>query len=99
LAAALLPDYRVQREIGAGASSIIYDLSTAADRRNQVYLVRRARRGEPWGPPRRLINDGSNDPKWLPDGRLIAHCVNGELRVIAPDGPGGDLWTMELIAK
>jgi Tol biopolymer transport system component len=48
--------------------------------------VRRARRGAPWGTAKRLTSDGSSDPKWSPDGRLIAYCVRGELRLITPDG-------------
>ena len=36
----------------------------------------------------RLTTDGSSDPKWSPDGRLIAYCVQAQLRVIAPDGTG-----------
>ena len=38
--------------------------------------------------PRQLTRNGSSDPKWSPDGRLIAYCVQGQLRVIAPDGTG-----------
>jgi eukaryotic-like serine/threonine-protein kinase len=73
---------------GPDGNSIIFDLSTATDATNQLYLVRRARRGAPWETPRRLPTDGSSDPKWSPDGRLIAYCAQGELRVIAPDGTG-----------
>ncbi len=73
---------------GPDGNSIIFDLSTASDSRSQLHLVRRARRGAPWGSPRRLTTDGSSDPKWSPDGRLIAYCAGGELRVIAPDGSG-----------
>ena len=73
---------------GPEGNSIIYDLSTASDSINQMYLVRRARRGAPGGPPRCLTSDGSADLKWSPDGRLIAYCVQGQLRVIAPDGTG-----------
>jgi Tol biopolymer transport system component len=53
-----------------------------------MYVVRRAKRGAPWGSPQRLTTDGSTDPKWSPDGRSIAYCIRGELRVIAPDGTG-----------
>jgi serine/threonine-protein kinase len=71
---------------GPDGNSIIYDLAASTDLQNQLYLVRRARRGAPWGTPKRLTSDGSSDPKWSPDGRLIAYCVRGELRVITPDG-------------
>jgi Tol biopolymer transport system component len=73
---------------GPDGNSIIFDLSTSADSSNQMYVVKRVRRGAPWGSPRRLTSDGSSDPKWSPDGRLIAYCASGELRVIAPDGTG-----------
>ena len=73
---------------GPDGNSIIFDLSTASDATNQLYLARRARRGAPWESPRRITTDGSSDPKWSPDGRLIAYCAKGELRVIAPDGSG-----------
>jgi Tol biopolymer transport system component len=73
---------------GPDGNSIIFDLSTSADSSNQMYVVKRVRRGAPWGSARRLTSDGSSDPKWSPDGRLIAYCASGELRVIAPDGTG-----------
>ena len=71
---------------GPDGNSIIFDLSTAATPINQLYVVRRAKRGDSWGGAQRLTSDGSSDPKWAPDGRLIAYCVQGQLRVIAPDG-------------
>ena len=73
---------------GPDGNSIIYDRFESGDATNQLYVVRRAKRGAPWGSPQRLTRDGSSDPKWSPDGRLIAYCVRGELRVIAPDGTG-----------
>ena len=73
---------------GPDGNSIVYDLASALDLQNQLYVVRRARRGAPWGKPKRLTSDGSSDPKWSPDGRLIAYCVRGNLNVIAPDGTG-----------
>ena len=72
---------------GPDGNSIIFDLSTA-NQPNQLYVARRARRGAPWESPRRLTSGGSSDPKWSPDGRLIAYCVRGELNVISPDGTG-----------
>jgi Tol biopolymer transport system component len=73
---------------GPDGNSIIYDRFESGHATNQLYVVRRAKRGAPWGSPQRLTSDGSSDPKWSPDGRLIAYCVRGELRVIAPDGTG-----------
>jgi Tol biopolymer transport system component len=74
---------------GPDGNSIIFDLSTPrAPGQQQMYVARRAKRGAPWGPAQRLTTDGSADPKWSPDGRLIAYCVLGELRLIAPDGTG-----------
>jgi eukaryotic-like serine/threonine-protein kinase len=73
---------------GPDGNSIVFDLSTSQDAKQQIYVVRRAHRGAPWELPRRLTTEGSADPKWSPDGRLIAFCTNGELRVIAPDGTG-----------
>jgi serine/threonine-protein kinase len=73
---------------GPDGNSIVFDRSTPEDRRNQVYVVRRAHRGAPWGTPRAITTSGSSDPKWSPDGRLIAYGVEGAVRVIAPDGTG-----------
>jgi TolB protein len=71
---------------GPDGNSIIFDLSTGVAT-NELFVSRRARRGEPWQPPRRLVT-GSSDPKWSRDGRLIAYCSGGALLVIAPDGTG-----------
>jgi Tol biopolymer transport system component len=73
---------------GPDGNTVIYDLSPAARALNEweAHIVTRARRGSPWNAPRQLTKDGSSDPKWSPDGRLIAYCVNEQLRVIAPDG-------------
>jgi eukaryotic-like serine/threonine-protein kinase len=75
---------------GPDGNSLVFDvlppggsLETA-----EAYVVTRARRGAPWGTPRQLTTHGSSDPKWSPDGRLIAFCAGGELRLIAPDGTG-----------
>jgi eukaryotic-like serine/threonine-protein kinase len=67
-------------------NSIVFDSAPALGGDNQAYIASRARRGEPWGKPRRLTSHGSTDPKWSPDGRLIAFCTEGQLRTIAPDG-------------
>ena len=75
---------------GPDGNTVIYDSSaeTTAANQWQAYIVTRLRRGAPWDTPRQLTKDGSSDPKWSPDGRLIAYCVNGQLRVVSPDGSG-----------
>ena len=67
---------------------IVFDAPPKAGERVQAFIATRAGRGAPWQAPRQLTRHGSGDPKWSPDGRLIAFCVDYELRVIAPDGSG-----------
>jgi Tol biopolymer transport system component len=71
---------------GSDGNSIIFDRSVGGGRKELV-VSRRARRGAPWESPRPLAT-GSADPKWSPDGHLIAYCFGGALLVIAPDGTG-----------
>ena len=71
---------------GPDGNSIVFDLTPPSGAQTEAYIVTRARRGDPWGAPRQLTRHGSTDPKWSPDGRLIAFCVGGQLRLIAPDG-------------
>ena len=74
---------------GPDGNSLVFDaLPAGSMQAAEAYIVTRARRGAPWGTPRRLTTHRSADPKWSPDGRLIAFCSGGELRVIAPDGTG-----------
>ncbi len=73
---------------GPDGNSIVFDLTPPSRERTQAYIVTRTRRGEPWGVPRQLTTHGSTDPKWSPDHQLIAFSVDGQLRVIAPDGTG-----------
>jgi serine/threonine-protein kinase len=75
---------------GPDGNSIVFDLTppNVSLDQSQAYIVTRARRGAPWGTPRQLTKHGSSDPKWSPDGRLIAFTSEGKLRVIAPDGTG-----------
>jgi Tol biopolymer transport system component len=75
---------------GPDTNTIILDITPPSAGINewQSYVVTRSRRGAPWGPPRQVTQNGSSDPKWSPDGRLIAFCAKGQLRVIAPDGTG-----------
>ena len=72
---------------GPDGNSIVFDLSLS-NAPNQMYVSRRARRGAPWGAPQRLTTTSSADPKWSPDGRLIAFCSGSDLLVISPDGIG-----------
>lgn len=51
-----------------------------------VHVISRARKGAPWGPPRRLTTDTGIDPKWSPDGRFIVYVRRGQVRLISPDG-------------
>ena len=73
---------------GPDGNSIVYDAPPKAGARGQAFVATRTARGAPWGSPRQVTRNGSGDPKWSPDGRLIAFCVDYELRVIAPDGSG-----------
>ena len=73
---------------GPDGNSIVFDAPPKPGEREQAFVVTRATPGAPWGPPRQLTSNGSADPKWSPDGRLIAFCADYELRVIAPDGSG-----------
>ena len=80
---------------GPDGNTILYDSSKPPDGKTpaptnvwEAYIVTRARPGAPWGTPRQLTTHGSSDPKMSPNGRLIAYCVAGQLRVIKPDGTG-----------
>ena len=72
---------------GPDSNSILFD-SAERGQPNQVYVVTRPSRGAPWGQARQLTRTGSSDPKWSPDGRLIAYSIRGQIRLIAPDGTG-----------
>jgi serine/threonine-protein kinase len=75
---------------GPDGNSLVYDVTPPGGslETSEAYIVTRAGRGAPWGTPRQLTRHGSSDPKWSPDGRLIAFCANRQLRVIMPDGTG-----------
>jgi serine/threonine-protein kinase len=66
--------------------SVAYSHGVTANERYNVYVVSRARKGEPWGPARRLTTETGIDPKWSPDGRWIAYSRQGEVRLVSPDG-------------
>ena len=74
---------------GPDGNTIIFDSGESSEvSRWEAFVVTRARRGAPWEKPRQLTKNGSADPKWSPDGRLIAFTSGGQLRTIAPDGTG-----------
>ena len=73
---------------GPDGNSIIFDAQPAPGERDQAFVATRAKPGAAWGPPRQITKNGSTDPRWSPDGRLIATCVDNELRVLSPDGAG-----------
>jgi Tol biopolymer transport system component len=89
------PDEEQHAAWGPDGNTIVFDRSQpSADGKPSptntwnAYVVTRPRPGAPWGVPRQLTRHGSADPKWSPDGQLIAYCVQGQVRVIAPDGSG-----------
>jgi Tol biopolymer transport system component len=71
-------------------NSLVFDVTPLGSslETSEAYIVTRAQRGARWGTPRQLTTHGSSDPKWSPDGSLIAFTAGGQLRVIAPDGTG-----------
>jgi Tol biopolymer transport system component len=73
---------------GPDGNSIVFDAPPKAGERDQAFVSTRAGPGKPWGPPRQITRNGSSDPRWSPDGRLIAICVDNQLRVLSPDGSG-----------
>jgi Tol biopolymer transport system component len=74
---------------GPDGNTIIFDSGESGEsNRWETFVITRPRRGAPWGTPRQLTKVGSSDPKWSPDGKLIAFCAGGQLRVITPDGTG-----------
>jgi serine/threonine-protein kinase len=72
-------------------NAIVFDSAPTLGDRNEAYIARRSRRGAPWSAPHQVTKHGSSDPKWSPDGQLIAYCTDGQLWVIAPDGTGDRL--------
>ena len=74
---------------GPDGNTIIFDSGESGESNQwDTFVITRAHRGAPWGNPRQLTKTGSSDPKWSPDGRLIAFCARGRLHVIKPDGTG-----------
>jgi eukaryotic-like serine/threonine-protein kinase len=72
----------------ADGNAIVFDSTPHSGGGTQAFIVRRAQRGAPWSRPQQLTHNGSTDPKWSPRDPLIAFCIDGQLRVIAPDGSG-----------
>ncbi len=74
---------------GPDGNSILFDAGDPGESsRWETFVVTRPQRGAAWGTPRQITKGGSSDPKWSPDGRLIAFCAHGQLRLINPDGTG-----------
>ncbi len=54
--------------------------------REELYVIARENTDSEWGTARQLTSDGGKEPKWSPDGRLIAYNYAGSLRIISPEG-------------
>ncbi len=56
--------------------------------RYEIYTVARKPDGSGWDAPRQLTLSGGFEPRWSPDGRLIAYTweADNSLRVISPEG-------------
>ena len=52
--------------------------------RQELYIVSKAPGGAGWGEPRQLTDEGGEDPRWSPDGALIAYISGNKLCVIPP---------------
>jgi Tol biopolymer transport system component len=72
---------------GPDGNTVIFDSGETGEANKwNTFVSTRSRRGAAWEKPRQLTKTGSSDPKWSADGRWIAFCVSGQLRVINPDG-------------
>jgi serine/threonine-protein kinase len=67
-------------------NSVAFSSTPLRREQYNVYVVTRPNRDAPWGKARQLTTGTGMDPKWSPDGRLIAFPRAGEIRVIQPDG-------------
>jgi serine/threonine-protein kinase len=67
-------------------NSIAFASGTGVADLYNVFVISRAGKGEPWGPPRALTTDTGVDPKWSPDGSRIVFTRRGELHVVLRDG-------------
>jgi serine/threonine-protein kinase len=79
------PDEEQHASVSPDGNSLAYSGGPPGERYD-VYSISRPTRGAPWTQPRRLTSRGGIDPKWSPDGRVIAYTNQGEVRLVTPDG-------------
>jgi serine/threonine-protein kinase len=80
-------DEEQHASLSPDGNSLAYSRGQSGERYD-VYVTTRASKGAPWGTPRRLTTSSGIDPKWSPDGGLIAYTRQGEVHLLSPDGAG-----------